>query len=94
MLAPRSEIFEYLREKIGRRALEYRNRLVQKRTEKIVLFSYGNAWPLLTFLKAGGRWEHVFATSASPTVGPKKLAMSPSSTLHGGQYDTKYVTLE
>ena len=24
----------------------------------------------------------------------KKLALSPSSTVHGGQYDTKYVTFE
>ena len=29
-------------------------------------FTCRNAWLLLTFLKACGRWEHVFATSASP----------------------------
>ena len=31
-----------------------------------MLFSYGNARPLLTLLKASGRWGHVFGTSASP----------------------------
>ena len=50
----------------------------------------------MTLLKACGRWGHVFATSASPINMPcttKKLAiMPPSSTVHGGQYDTKYVT--
>ena len=52
----------------------------------------------MTLLKACGRWGHVFATSASPINMPcttKKLAiMPPSSTVHGGQYDTKYVTFE
>ena len=32
----------------------------------------------------------------APVLGPsqKKLAMSPSSTVHGGQHDAKYVTFE
>ena len=32
----------------------------------------------------------------APVLGPyrKKLAMSPSSTVHGGQHDTEYVTFE
>ena len=31
----------------------------------------------------------------APVLGPsQKMAMSPSSTLHGGHYDTKYVTFE
>ena len=51
-------------------------------------FSYENAWPLLSFLKACGRWGHVSATSASPRPWTKKLARSPSSAVHGGQYDT------
>ena len=51
------------------------------------------AWPLLTFLKACGRWGHVFATTrTSPTdVGPEQknwLRMStPPTAAHGGQYD-------
>ena len=38
--------------------------------------------------------EHIFGASASPRSFPKKLTMSNSSTVHGGQHDTKYVTLE
>ena len=32
----------------------------------------------------------------APVLGPltKKMAMSPSSTVHGGQHDTQYVTFE
>ena len=41
----------------------------------------------MTLLKACGRRGHVFATSASPRSFNKKLAMSPSSTVHGGQHD-------
>ena len=34
---------------------------------------------------------HVFAASASPTVDPEQtLAMSPSSTVHGDQYDAEH----
>ena len=34
-------------------------------------------------------------SAVAPVLGPKqKLAMSPSSTVHGGQHDTKYVTFE
>ena len=36
-----------------------------------------------------------FGISASPrSFTKKKLAMSPSATVHGGQHDTKYVTFE
>ena len=48
----------------------------------------------MTFLKACGRWGHVFATCASPRPWTKKLAMSPSSTVHGGQYYAKYFKFE
>ena len=35
-----------------------------------------------------------FGASASPRSLTKKLAMPPSSTVHGGQRDTIYVTFE
>ena len=35
-----------------------------------------------------------FGANAIPRSLTKKLAMSPSSTVHGGQHDTKYVTFE
>ena len=37
---------------------------------------------------------HMLGASASPRSSTKKLVMSPSSTVHGGQHDTKYVTFE
>ena len=36
------------------------------------VFSYGNARPLSNFLKACGRWGHVFNTNASPRPWAKK----------------------
>ena len=53
-----------------------------------------NARPLLTFLKACDWSGHILGASASPKSLTKKLAMSPSSTVHGGQHDTKCVTFE
>ena len=82
ILALRSQIFEYLRETFFRQALVY---LQSARSDKNKCFSYGNAWPVLTFLKACGRWGHVFDTSASPTPRTRKLAMSPFFIVHGGR---------
>ena len=52
-----------------------------------------NAWLLLTSLKAViGR--DTFSVLA-PVLGPwQKKAVSPSSIVHGGKHDTKYVTFE
>ena len=48
------------------------NRLVQqkKNEKKTMCFSYGNAWPLLTFSRACGRWGRVFATTNSASLRP------------------------
>ena len=81
MLALRSQICEYLSETFYRHALEYLQSARSKK-KKENIFTYGNAWLLLTFLRICGRWEHVFATSASPSTWQKKLAMSPSSVVH------------
>ena len=37
---------------------------------------------------------HLFGASAIPRSLTKKMAMSPSSAVHGGQHNTKYVTFE
>ena len=37
---------------------------------------------------------HIFGANANPRSLTKKLAMSPSSTVRGGQHDTKHVTFE
>ena len=61
------------------------------RKKKGIFFSsYGK----LTSLKACDRSGHIFGASASPRSLTKRLTTSPSSTVHGGQYDTKYVTFE
>ena len=54
-----------------------------------MFLSYGNAWLLLTSLKACDWSGHVIGDSASPRSLAIKLAVSPSSTVHGGQHDTK-----
>ena len=43
----------------------------------------------MTFFKVRGWSGHIFAASARPRASTKKLAMLPSSVVHGGQYDTK-----
>ena len=59
---------------------------MKKKWKKNEKKSYGNAWPLLTFLEACGRWGRgdTFSPlySASPRSWTKRLAMSPSSTVH------------
>ena len=49
---------------------------------------------LLTYLKVCDWSGHILGASASPRSLTKKMAMSPPSTVHGGQHDTKYVTFE
>ena len=52
------------------------------------MFPYGNPWPLVPFGRSvvGG---YTFSPLA-PVLGPEqtKLLTSPSSIVHGGQYDT------
>ena len=48
----------------------------------------------MTSLKACDWLGHIFGASANPKYLTKKLALPPSSTVHGGQHDTKYVTFE
>ena len=91
MLALRSQTSEYLHETFCRRALEYLQPARKKKKKEKNAVSYRNAWPLLTFLKACGRWAHVFATNASPRPWTKLvMPPCPTPTVHGGQYDTKY----
>ena len=53
-----------------------------------------NAYLLLTSLKVCDWSGHIFGASASLRSLAKKMAMSPSSTVDGGQHDTKYVAFE
>ena len=49
---------------------------------------------LVTSLKACDWSGHIFGASASPRSLTKKNWLSPSSTVHGCQHDTKYVAFE
>ena len=69
-------------------------RLVQKTERAFFFLPTVNAYLFLTSLKVCDWSGHIFGASASPRSLTKKLAMSPSSTVHGGQHDTKYVTFE
>ena len=53
-----------------------------------------NAYQYLTSLKVCDWPGHIFGASASPRSLTKKLTMSPSSIVHRGQHDTKYVAFE
>ena len=81
----RSQFFDFLRETLYKHALEH--------LEAAGLPTV-NAYLLLTSLKVCDWSGHIFGASASPRSLTKKLAMSPSSTVHGGQYDAKYVAFE
>ena len=63
--------------------------------KKVVFFiPTVNAYLILTSLKVCDWSGHLFGASASPRSLTEKLAMSPSSIVHGGQHDTKHVTFE
>ena len=69
-------------------------RLVQQINGSSFFFPTVNAYQYLTSLKNCDWSGHILGASASPRSLTKKKAMSPSSTVHGGQHDTKYVTFE
>ena len=95
ILALRSQIFEYLRETFYGHALEYlQSACSEKKKGK------KNVFPTETPDHCGRFWSPLvggdtFSPLAS-VLGPeqKKTAMPPSSTVHGGQYDSKDVTFE
>ena len=49
---------------------------------------------MLTSLQACDWSAQIFGASSNPRSLTKKMAKPPSSTIHGGQHDTKYVTFE
>ena len=99
MLVLHSHFFEYLRETLHKHALEVQTCLGTPgfdsfRKKWVIVFRPTvNPWQLLTALKACDWSVHIFGASASPGCNPPP-AMSLSSTVHGGQHDTKHVTFE
>ena len=95
ILVLRNQFFEFWRETLYKHALEHLEAAGPKKTWVIFFFLPSvNAYLLLTSSEFCERSGHIFGASASPRSITKKIAMSPSSTVHGGQHDTKYVTFE
>ena len=90
----RSQFFECLRENSYKHALEHLEAARPEQRMGHYLSSAVDAWLMLNSLKAGEWSGHIFAPGASPKPFNKILGMSPSSAVHGGQYDPTYVTLE
>ena len=92
ILTRHSQIFEYARETFCRRFLGYLELTVSKTKNGFLLEKHLTTIDLLEGLwSVGGTFS-----PPAPVLGPeqKKVAMSSSSTVHGGQYDAKYVTFE
>ena len=90
----RSQFFDLLRKTLYKHALEQLEAAGPEKKGSFFFLPAVNAYPYLTSLKVCDWSGHIFGASASPRSLTKKLAMSPSSTVHGGQHDTKYVTFE
>ena len=92
LLVLRSQFFDFLRETFYKHWSTWK-RLVQKKMAIFFLLRV-NAYLLLSSLKVCDWSGHIFGSSASPKSLAKKLAMSASSSVHGGQHGTNYVTFE
>ena len=85
-----------MRETWYKHALEHLEAAGPEKEMGIFLSFYStvNAYLLLTSSKVCDWSGHIFGASASPRSLTKKMAVSPSSTVHGGQHDTKNATFE
>ena len=83
-----SQFFECLRETLFKHALERLDAAGPEKQMDHFLLPTVNAYLLLPSLKVCDWSGHIFSTSASPRL------LTPSSTVYGGQHDTKYVTFE
>ena len=95
-----SRILIFARNSVQKMPWNTWKRLVQKKKghwkkQGIFFLPAVNAWLWLTSLKACDWSGNIFGASAGPSSFTKKLAVSSSSTVHGGQHDTKQnVTFE
>ena len=93
-MGPTQSVLRYLREVCINMPWSTWKRLVQKKKGSFFFLPTVNTYLLLTSLKVCDWSGHIFGSSASPGSLTEKMAVSPSSTVHGGQHDTKYVTFE
>ena len=94
ILVLRSQFFEYLREPLYQQALEHLEAARPENKMGPFFLPTENGWLFLTSFKACDCSGHICSASACPRSLTTKLAMPPSSTIHGGQHDTKYVNFE
>ena len=94
MLVLRSQFFDFFRETLYKHALEHLEAAgPEKNSGSFCFLPRVNAYQYLTSLKVCDWSGHIFGASGSPRSSTK-MGMSPSSTVHGGQHDTKYVTFK
>ena len=89
-----SQFFECLRETLFKHALERLEAAGPEKQMGRFFLPTVNAYLFLPSLKVCDWSGHIFSASASPRPLTPNIAMSPSSTVYGGQHDTKYVTFE
>ena len=88
ILVLRSQFFDFLRESLYKHALEHLEAAGPEKKGSFFFFLTVNAYQYLTSLKVCDRSGHIFGASAGLRSLTTKKAMSPSSTVHGGQHDT------
>ena len=88
ILVLRSQFFDFLRETLYKHALEHPEAVGPEK--RSFFLPTVNAYQYLASLTVCDWSGHIFGASASPRSLTKKMATSPSSTVHGGQHDTKY----
>ena len=89
-----SQFFEFLRETLYKDALKHLEAAGPEKNRSFLFLLTVNAYQYLTSLKVCDWSAHIFGASASPKSLTKKMAVSPSSIVHGSQHDIKYVTFE
>ena len=94
VLVVRSQFFDYFCEFLYERALKHLEAAGQGKNESFTFLPTVNAYQYLTSLKVCDWSEHVFDAGASTRSVTQKLAISSSSTVYGGQNDTKHVAFE
>ena len=92
VLVLRSQFFDILRETLYKHGLEHLEAAGPEK--RVFFFSSYSVFIFLTSFKVCDWSGHIFGASSSPGSITKNPTMSPSSTVHGGQHDTKYVTFE
>ena len=94
ILVLRSQFFDFLRKTLYKRALEHLEAAGPEKKWATFFLPTVNVYRYLTSSKVCDWSGHIFDASASPRPLTKKMTMSPPSTVHSGQHDTKYVAFE